>query len=297
MLSSLQHLSERERDAVLSSLIRSLLPDAESVAQEPRLRLPDAEQAVLAELRRQLGLAASDLNEKGRARLLEALSREIVASLRMGRRSEAAKERLGDRGGLSPSQYRIVIPKKQEWELVGVRRNQIERTVTEAQSFLHLMPSDGSVDEPLASLFCREWNVEEPDHRYTLLVQAKRQKAELQISNAWRVYHADVKMEGVVTPLDVLLRFLDRFGVHVTAGQSGRALLHLHVRIPVSEGRFQAFAIRESGLRPHSKVVGGGLVRVHSSGEFAEAALVYAVNLTEYEEAVARHRTAETEQS
>lgn len=208
-----------------------------------------------------------------------------------GENYKAARDRMGQRGDLSPQLYTIeFLPEFiRDERHFDVTRAQISRVVSECDAVQHLNPgklfTQGS--EPL-SLFARTV----PDTRgndYTVLVVAVRSGARLGISKAWRLYHSDLRLTSAIEPLDLLAAFLDRFGMPLHIGtQEKKLFVYEIIEIDQMIDRTGGFDYLGWHAKAGAQYIISNLQRV--TEHRVEVAMAYVVNVTQYKAALSRHR-------
>ncbi len=287
MLKAIQELDETQASSVLAAAARSLLPDPGIGLSAPLSSAErNVEGRVLAEIREKLKIPLQDQSQESKARILVFLSRELSAKLLTKERSGSARSRLGQKGVLRPDQYEIDYSPsfvREFTSLFGVRRSHVEDAVHRPDYFDHLSPSTLAIDSNnAASLWAKAVADDgKMKSKSTLLVEARREGFRQIVDGAWRIFHADVNLDGTSTALEIFTRFINRFGllIELPGCEPQKLVLRQHIRHEPDQLPFKV-------LNPlqHESVTKLSVQR--ESETELEAILVYAVDLTAYSDSL-----------
>jgi hypothetical protein len=231
VLSSLAGIEKEARAPFLASLIESLLPEASaSTPQEALAR------DVLEELSKR-GTKRDRAQPPNRARLLDELTKELSETLLGPTGASEARDRLGQRGDLSPASYTVRFTNFADLaRKEGVRRRYVEEAMRTPDSMQHLrLDSSGF---PGATLVAKR--VLDTAIPHVLLVIAKRVEATMEIHDALRVPLALLPKDKLTAPLELLRLMIERYGLPFNLGQP----------------RLLQVALGERGVVPHGFDVG-----------------------------------------
>ena len=212
MLQSLKKLDRSRAASVLSLAARKFLPrptDDHSSNQD--------DQDAAANLIEELSAKASSRRPQAEVDTIavqEALSREISSYLLSEVDSSEVRARVGDKGALSPSLYKVTFsPRFTTLQaLWGVSKNHVLDAIANCDNFQHFVYRMAAPNAPPhGSLFTKIPLVKRDN--YTILVKCQRMGDILVVDDAYRVYHDDVYLIGAIYPIDILKRFLDTFGM------------------------------------------------------------------------------------
>jgi hypothetical protein len=212
MLQALEKLDRSRAASVLSLAAREFLPRPGD-DRTPNL----ADQNAAAELIKELSAKARrPQTEVNTVAIQEALSREISSYLLSGVDSAEVRARVGDKGALSPSLYKVSFSPEFEngaafW---GLSKNYVLNAIKNCDQVQHLVSRIEAAKAPAhASLFTQIPPVKHD--LYTILVKCQRVGDMLVVDEAYRVYHDEVDLRGATLPLDILKRFIEKFGEEV----------------------------------------------------------------------------------
>jgi hypothetical protein len=149
---------------------------------------------------------------------------------------------------------------------------------------------------PIISLYLKR-HVENDEESF-LLVQGLKHKDTVTASAAWRIYPSDVNIDHAENALDVLMAFLDKYGVQLKTRQGLTKLLTYQViasKTAVKQGRWQEeFDLPEGVLNDEDR-------RVRQTPEIClqkwskqlsvkmYVAICYSINLSNYLHDLAAH--------
>jgi len=228
MLPVLADFPKDRATEVLATAARTLLPNP-GIAPMAALTDVDYEivERVLAEARARLKLG-KDGSAKSISRLAEFLAYELSNTLIPNDESEEIRARIGSKGFLPTSLYRMEFTPKFDAgvDFYQVSRNHIRNAVLHADMTEHLMSEIVAGDDtPFGSLFFFTPPIKKGP-AYSILIKADRIGARLLIDEAYRVYHDEIRLVDAGSPLEILRRFLDKFGLDIELnGERSRLII------------------------------------------------------------------------
>jgi hypothetical protein len=211
MLHALEKIDRSRAATVLSLAARKFLPrpsDDRSLNQ--------ADESAAADLIKEISAKAvsgTPRSEVDTVAVQEVLSREISSYLFSGVDPAEVRSRVGDKGALSPSLYRVSFSPKFEdgMRVWGVSKTHVLNAIAHCDEVQHFGSRLDAPEGPRhSSLFSQIPPVK--GDCYTILVGAQRTGDILIVDDAYRVYHNEVELIGATSPLDILKRFLEKFG-------------------------------------------------------------------------------------
>jgi len=224
-------------------------------------------------------------NPRQVARMYKALADAMASQALPRSRVAAAKARLGEKGLLPPSDFRIAFSEQfdQARDDSAVSRSSALKAITKPDQHEHFVPQSYGVDEadPI-SLFVR---FQHPTRGvpYILLIMCVRRRDVLQVMQGWRVYPDEVDVADARKPLDILRALTDAYGDDLTVG-SKRGKFFLYERVPVDPVRETTFI---SGLSP--RFLASFFIRPSDNGTLLEVSMAFAIDLDKYTAALGRH--------
>jgi hypothetical protein len=214
MLEALEKLDRFHAARVLSLAAQRLLP------RPGDDHTPDqADQAAAAELIKELSKKAVSRRpqaEVDTVAIQEALSREISSYLFSGVDSAEVRARVGDKGALSPLLYKVSFSPKFENGVAfwGLSKNYVLKAISNCDQVQHFTSMIEVPNAPPHSSLFTQIPLVKRD-QYTILVRCHRLGDQLLVEDAYRIYHDELDLVGTKSPLDILKRFIDKFGDEV----------------------------------------------------------------------------------
>lgn len=220
MISALSDFDKMTAAGILARAALAIL-DNDNPAVTPVIpREAELREVIIEELRKSLGVSLDDRSPATLARIGDLLDHE--SDLLIGPvDSEAALRRLSEKGELPSDLFRIrIIPNIQEFHGKKFQREQelIEQTVRLPDKEQHFGPAANPGEPYLISLFAKYFPNQYALRSFTMLVVGKRNDLELEVHQAWRIYHDLVSLEGVSDLIELLRRFADKFGSEIELG-------------------------------------------------------------------------------
>ena len=218
-------IDKETQEKVLLALVKDFLP-----SPEPRALVTDdigksnIKNEVIKEIRRRLKLDDNDYSESARAQILDFISEEIGNYVSVPILSDSVKSRLGDLGYLRPEQYQIKFGDGMDDTLskFGLRRANVRQVLEHPDQVEHLSPPDSfDIDKDgEISLYAKHYGDLGALDRHTLLVQTRRKQYTVEVYSVWIVYHSDVELSSESTPVAILEKFAQKYGIDFSIGNS-----------------------------------------------------------------------------
>src|SRR5258705_11496608 len=237
-LPSLKNQSAKEIEGILANLTLDVLPNP-GTASGGRISdlAPDVRERLIREIRISLGLKSDDTSSRAMSKIYEYLAEELGRAALAGVDINEVKTRLGERGQLAPSLYKIVFTDafKNESKRRGIDERAVELTLQSPDSVEHLRPELlGITSKRATSLYLKRfYNSSRPVNSYSLLVFCTRVGYVQEVGDAWQVFHSDVDLNSARTPLDVLKALVGKYGFEIQVGESKGAFFW-HEHVPIS---------------------------------------------------------------
>jgi hypothetical protein len=288
MLQTLKSYSPQEAALILASVAWHLVPEE---LTEPTTYLntidDNMRRRVLDEVYQKLGLSQEDKTEKSQARILDYIGKELSRAALAGSDLQEIRNRVGQQGNLRPALYKVILTGKEEkaFHKYGISRTQIKTSVNNADDFQHLLPSLFGPVSSDVSLFVRSYPNE--DDPFSILVQALRDGAKLIVQHAFKIYHSDLDFDKEQEPLDLLLKFVDKYGLRITVGdETGKFVMYKsvpHYGSPIS-GNFFDFNADDEPTAFRSGF------HIKATENTIEIAVGYVINETKYLGDLEKHK-------
>jgi hypothetical protein len=286
MLQALEKLDRSRAASVLSLAARNFLPRP-SDDHTPKQGDQDAAADLIKELSTKARRSRAEVDE---VTVQEALSREISSYLLAGVDSAEVRARVGDKGALSPSLYKVTFSPKflngrATW---GLSNNYVLKAIANCDQVQHFISRIEAPNSPAhASLFTQISPVKHD--RYTTLVKCQRVGDMLIVDEAYRIYHDEVNLVGTTLPLDILRRFIDKFGEEIEVRILNADGTNAQ---PPERGKFfheVIYNIPSGGFLIGIFPLAGTLRVPSSAGGPCELALYFALNYAKYVDQLTRH--------
>lgn len=253
--------------------VEDLLPEGQEPYSQPEL---------IAEVCRLLKLestAPPHMSVTERARVLGTLADSI---LHYGRESfdlASAKQRLGARGELPLTSYEIVFG--QDATSLAATRTNIEEAIRKADHVLHLQQKStaSTTEAPFDALSMFAKQVRAKGEQFYLLVVALRKGPRLTVAEAWRAYERYVDCRDIQSPLELLRRFVDVYGMSFSLGPRSNLRFLVDDAIPLQPG--EGFP-RLDVSNPENHSFKASILARTSELAVAEVALGYVIDLMAY---------------
>ncbi len=275
-ISGVSAAADDQRSETILDLIESI--DASGKENEVQLE-------ILREILQLLKVSENrDLLET-KTRILEFIGKEIRDITVGSNQIASVRKRLGQKGMLPPSGYKITYTQEfsELCQPLGINRQEVRQVVSAPDTFEHFLPEiKGSNDEAI-SLYAKAYR--DNGDAYSLLIDTRRVGDEVIVHYGIRVFHSDVDMSDVTTPLDLLRAFTARFGEDVVLNDEvGR--LFIYRAMPIGATKFRIGmpnSAEHADVRASHRLLAGGVV---------EVTIAYGVNLTQYAASLRRHGVA-----
>jgi hypothetical protein len=212
-LELLKGLSRDEASKLLAAAARILSPHADEHLPLP-VSAQDAKK-LLARLKEALGLSSEEEDDTAQGRLHAAITQMICEVLLSPDSFEAAVNRASSKGQLPVNAYEI----SKHSDFPGVRPNQIDGAVRSPDLIRHITSEeDISHSFPQFSLFAKYSKPAFGFEDRWLIVSAARLRRRLEVYSAWWVFPSLSGRIEYNDPLEVLLSFLELFGLDIRCG-------------------------------------------------------------------------------
>jgi hypothetical protein len=225
MLEAIANLDRQRATDVLASAARRLaLPRYTSDTGAQIAPDDPSVVALLEELKRKVTRRTDETDDKYLGRVGEKLSGAISDLLLSNTDIEKIRDRIGQKGALPSSLYRLFFTNHfmAQRKLFAIRQSHIENAVKNADLVQHLLPTI-SLETSGVSLFAQTPRIQGPPH--TILVKCNRLGAGLWVEDEFDLHRTE-------NPLGILAQFLGVFGVPVTIeGETGNPILRKVVQI------------------------------------------------------------------
>lgn len=223
--------------------------------------------------------AGGELTVEQRSAAVELLSVSLSEVILGGKESDV-RARLGDKGLLSPSQYRTEFTESftQLLEPLGIRRNHVEAAVHNPDSVEHVHLRQATEMEAL-TISAKNFSGRPGHSTFTLLVVSTRHGDKQIVNDAFRVYHSDVHISPGSTPMDALRSFVKVYGRPFSIGTSPSQKFFLD-QVFAIEGD-KAVTNVDTPVEFGSEVKMTSFVRLSVLG-CVEVALAYAIDISHY---------------
>jgi hypothetical protein len=283
---TLQTLADREEqfargilgEALLRQLPRPLVPGHETDPESEAVI-----SAVLAEARSTLSLPGDDESLPAKDRLARFISSELntlAAPVSM----RAVKERLGERGRLRPKDYSLELRGQPR---LAAKADHIRSVLNHPDAVQHLSPDQFGRHGYGVSLYAKWINGRKRADPFMVLVPSRRTGTKQTADTVLRVYPSEVDLRDAITPLDVLKRFLDVYGLPFTVDdEASPRLLLVYERVKErSDGRpnLSSYGFDASLSQDFFMIF-----RINPD-KTMDLSLVFVLNLTKYRETLKRH--------
>ena len=196
-----------------------------------------AEQAqqLLQELKAALGVEGDSPDEQARVR--EAISELVVQSVMAGSTLGDVRSRLGIKGELPLSSYKITFAKgllKQS----GENENFIRRALKANPEIQHILPKNLPIElgvKGMTLILIPQFS--RGDHDHWLILDAMRAGEKLVISDIYRIFPEVVDLSLAAAPLDILKSFVEVYGLAFKIDQLGPQKFFENLVLPTSEDK------------------------------------------------------------
>jgi hypothetical protein len=275
MIKCLKDYEPAEVEGILSTLTLALLPSPD---ERPVGNWQPIDAALQEQIVREVKttLQIKDQSPKSEARFFEFLSGELARAALANSNTETIKERIGQSGLLKKSLYHIEFTQefKRDFLSMGVRPNQVEDTIQDADKFEHFFQHEK--DDVSFSIFMKAHD------DFKSLVIAKRKGYHLIPKAAWKVYPAKVSCEGLRSPIAILRAFAEHYGVEFTLRGHETGKFFVSVEFPFGEGDEAEQNLIEFPIVKDQHVAGEILFKKDDQAKKWQVGFAYFVNLNRY---------------
>lgn len=289
MLQALKEIDNERARVILASVGEQFVRS--KYMGGPAIHILPKDDALVREVVEELSARVAEISDsdKWRSQILDEISAEISRILFSDENKQAVRDRLGKAGRLPVRLYDVSFSENfsRTKATFGVSETHVESAIKNCDWAEHLSSQmEGENAAPHASLFLQTPSTRSSD--FTLLVHCNRLGDQLDVHQAFRIYHDEVLIEQERSPLRALALFLEKFGLDVEIVVDDPAaekispkrlfndlILHVpvgrHVTVKFPDGSFSRLE--------------------HSAGEDdrVEISLTYAVDNKAYVEQLRRH--------
>jgi hypothetical protein len=255
-------------------LLAEYYPTSPREVPEAQLQIADR---VIGELRTRINRRPDEEEAEHLRRIGDALSREMSNAVLSGINLADIRTRTGQKGTLPTSLYDIEFTSyfRNQEPLLAMKRSYVLDSIQHADSIQHLRPK--LLRSGLhVSLFTKSPRIH--GRPYTILVKCNRIGANLQVDHALYLFHDSFNLSGAYTPLDMLMLFLDRFGLPIIIeGKPIDVLVEHLVKMP------------ESGTLRFTDAGNQTITLNGQPGEETEIILMYSFDQVPYAEYLKKH--------
>ena len=290
MLQTLKNRQPQDVAALLAGLTLSLIPAEETEGAAVTPVDEPLRNKVLSEVYQKLRLNPLDQSESQKAELFSFLAKEMSRAALANANIEEIKARVGQRGDLRPDLYSIEIPSEARSlaKQRSISLGEITSALEHPDDVEHLLGGvlSSADTENAISVYSQEQETESTGEHSFLLVLSRRTGYHQQVMEPIRIYPSDVHLDDVISPLDLLKAFIEKYGfVLKVAGRTGK--FFLYETIPYY-GDFTKLVEYPPGFEKETSHRTSLLVK-HSLGR-VEVALVYSINQGRYLADLQKHK-------
>lgn len=281
LIRAFREAERHELQAALAAIAREFLPPPPFISAPPGASSLSAFRSRVREKLLEIvdAPAGGELTVEQRSAAVELLSASLSDVILGGKESDVLA-RLGDKGLLSPSQYRTEFTDSftKLLEPLGIRRNHVEAAVHYPDSVEHVHLRQTTEMEAL-TISAKNLS-DRPGHStFTLLVVSTRHGDKQIVNDAFRVYHSDVNISPGSTPMDVLRSFVRVYGHPLSIGTSPSQKFFLDEVFAIEGDK--AVTNVDAPVEFGSEVKMTSFIRLSVLG-YVEVALAYAIDISRY---------------
>lgn len=298
-LKTLKDKDPKEVARLLSAISRILLPNpgVEDLILQNN-NDPELVGSVLTEIRNRLQVLQTDRSVKTQSRIYALLSEEMSKAALVNADIEGLKTRIGDKGELHPSLYKVEFTKDiEKFEGLGVRRSHIIEAITHPDHSMNIRPKllQESRD-PRVTLSIKFVTPNRVEDRFILIIISQRrgyiQTAEL----ALRAYFSNVDLSNANDPLSVLRSLVDAYGMpFVLEDNTYNFICNEVLEIDSRDSKELAQSLRTLDVQKNKQsiqyVVGGTTNLINKDGKImGEIVLAFVLDSMKYVETLRKHK-------
>jgi len=286
---SLSTLNRFEPPKAKAILAEAILSHGLDVPPSIPQSYPEEVTELINEVRHRLEIDDSDNSSRTKTRITEILSLEVTRIASAGRDLKEVAENLGQKGQLPLGAYKIHIVDGILREMKEAK-SVIERVIREADEVQHITGTGPLSNSATGLTLIMKW-VRTEKSAFWYLLDAQRTKDTLRVAGIYRIDPEAIDLTNAATPLDVLKRFVARYGLpfHVK-GLPGDHFFLEDVRVddPPSEA---TRSVNTKGVKRFAKYLETGyevgVSKMGAGGPFnllKESRIVaaYAINVSKY---------------
>lgn len=165
----------------------------------------------------------------------------------------------------------------------------IEATVRNPGMEQNLEPSEDAESPFMISLFAKDFKSKFSAKNFTLVVAGQRLGLDLIVHQAWHVYPHLINTDGANTPIELLKRFAEKFGIEITSGKTKAKFIY-STEIPPNSAiesfvRVEGVKSKDGSTITRPSFVISQFTQPKRAGFETQAALVFAINIDKYNKA------------
>jgi hypothetical protein len=210
-LSTLERYDAKTANAILAAAALSQQDTPYLSASEGKYDTEVSE--LISELESQLNLSRDD--EAGRKKLRAYLSDKVRTALLGGNSVENVQSRLGQRGDLPISSYRLKLGKEVLKDFHESKKT-VEAAINSPDEVQHFVGSGPFSDTLRGVTLVTKWVPSKDGEAHWLLADAQRQGDSLYVQAVLRISPSRLDLSAAESPLDLLRVFVERYGVEFT---------------------------------------------------------------------------------
>lgn len=287
MLKSLEVLDGREVERILSGLTVSLLPDPGIGARAPLLTVdPQMYSTVMRDIQHYLRINPSDLSPENRGKVLAFLFEQMAQVALSEDDLKRVRTRLGRRGDLRPDQYDIeYLLSFKISEEHGVRRNHVAGVLRHPDAVQHLPVM--REQSPAISIYLKAEDKMKGRDRFSLLVLSQRLGFAQRVIFGFRLYHSDIELSSLSSPVNGLRALVDKYGFELRAGNLTSKLI-LDELVSVDPGTTRQEIVKPQAPKDAS-LYAHALINTTDLHNVYELCLTFALDQQRYAADLRRH--------
>jgi hypothetical protein len=287
-LEVLSRYDEKTASAILAAA--ALSTSAMPSEKEDDLVLEHKDQVVelLAEIRRRLRLRVDDQSPTAKASIDNFISNSIDEVVLTAPTAQAALNRAGQAGRLSPGLYKVEQPSSfvELFYPLTMKKHIVQDVVNYPDDFQHLLNDIATPgDRDNLSLFLKQVPPRNTGQAHWILVQTVRQETRQIVQSAWRIFGSDVDLSHASEPIHVLKQFAAVFGLPVRVGDEVSTFIESRSVLKDSEVN-----VGYEGPRTDHEVYWSYSFRgLTSNPRISKIGIAYCIDISRYKAALRRH--------
>jgi len=287
-LEVLSRYDEKTASAILAAA--ALSTSAMPSEKEDDLILEHKDQVIelLAEIRRRLRLRTDDQSPTAKASIDDFISNSIDEVVLTAPTAQAALNRAGQAGRLSPGVYKVEQPSSftEKFYPLTMKKRLVQDVVNHPDDFQHLLNDVATPsDRDNLSLFLKQVPARNTGQAHWILVQTVRQDTVQIVQSAWRIFASDVDLSHASEPMHVLKQFAAVFGLPVRVGDQVGTFIESTSFLKDAE-----VTVGHAVPRSESELFWSYSFRgLTSNPLISKIGVAYCIDITRYKAALRRH--------